>query len=164
MSITNEISFEINQEAMTNALGAIETLYENLPKLITLSNEQRINLPKMGDKTVSFVNKSLEYARQNPEIIPKYLDMIEYGKDVAGVNKLFQVISPLRKLVEELDDTMLLAGSEAYMASLVFYTALKGAISAGQTGLKNIYDDLSTRFPGRPPIKPKPDEEQDKAK
>lgn len=154
MSITNNISVLINEEAKNNIQEAMKTIYANLPKLITLSNEQRIVLPKMGDKTLAFVNKSLEYARQNPGIVPQYLDMTEFAKDVEAVNSLFQIITPLHKLQEELDDTILLAGSEAYTASLVFYSALKSALAAGQSGLKNIYDDLSSRFPGRPPKKP----------
>lgn len=153
MSITNNISIVINEEAKNNIQEAISIIYTNLPKLVTLSNDQRIMLPKMGDKTVAFVNKSLEYAKQNPDIVPKYLDMAEFTKDVEAVNSLFQIVTPLHKLMEELDDTMLLAGSEAYTASLVFYSALKSALAAGQSGLKNIYDDLSARFPGRPPKK-----------
>ncbi|NJN28869.1 MAG: hypothetical protein HC819_24320 [Cyclobacteriaceae bacterium] len=96
------------------------------------------------------MTKSIEYAKQNPDIVPKYLDMAEFDKDVKAVTRLFEVAAPLHKLLEELDDTMLMAGSEAYIASLAFYSALKTAIKSGQTGLKNIYDDLSTRFPGRP--------------
>lgn len=120
MSITNNISVLINEEAKNNIQEAMKTIYANLPKLITLSNEQRIVLPKMGDKTLAFVNKSLEYARQNPAIVPQYLDMTEFAKDVEAVNSLFQIITPLHKLQEELDDTILLTGSEAYTASLVF--------------------------------------------
>jgi hypothetical protein len=160
MALTNKISIVINQEAKTKIETAVDTIFDNLPKLITLSNEERIELPKMGDKTVSFVNKSLEYARQNPGIVPAYLDLTEFGKDVDAVNALFQILAPVKKLTEGLDDTMLLAGSEAYMASLVFYTALKGAINAGQTGLKHIYDDLSARFPGRPAGKAKSSNEK----
>ena len=48
---------------------------------------------------------------------------------------------------------MLKIGSEAYTASLAFYSALKTAIAAGEVGLKSVYDDLSARFPGRPTTK-----------
>lgn len=149
MAITNEISITISDEALKNIQKGLDMIKANLPKLITLKPEQRQTLPKMGDKTVAFVKKAHEYARQNPKIVPSYLNLDEYAKDVDAVSKLFQVSAPLQKLVEELDDTTLLAGSEAYATALVFYTSLKGAIAAGETGLKNVYDDLSTRFPGR---------------
>jgi len=48
-----------------------------------------------------------------------------------------------------LDDTMLLCGSEAYIAVLAFYTYLQGAAKVNVPGAKTIYEDLSTRFPRR---------------
>ena len=125
-------------------------IYNSLPNLITLTSYQRHIIPKMGDKTLAFVSKALYYDRQNPNIVPKYLNPDEYCQAVIAVNQLFKVVTPLQKLTEELDDTMMMAGSEAYTASLAFYSALKTAIASGETGLKNIYDDLSARFPSLP--------------
>ena len=103
----------------------------------------------MGDKTLAFVNKAFEYAYQNPKIVPSFLDLTEFGKDAAAVTNLKKVLIPLEQLSEKLSDTNLLAGSEAYMAALAFYNAVKGAAKAGEPGMKNIYDDLQSRFPGR---------------
>ena len=64
-------------------------------------------------------------------------------------NRIMIVLIPLQQLVEKLDDTTLQAGSEAYTAALVFYTAVKGAARAGEPGMKTVYDDLQARFPGR---------------
>lgn len=149
MGITNEISIVINDEAMNKIEEGFRLIWENIPKVITLTPEQRQTLPKMGDKTIAFVNKSLEYARQNPTIVPTYLNMNEFAKDVEAVNRIFKITGPLQKLSESLDDTAMLAGSEAYAAALAFYTSLKAAINAGEIGLKGIYEDLSARFPGR---------------
>ena len=55
----------------------------------------------------------------------------------------------MRQLVEKLDDTTLLAGSDALSSALVFYTALKGAAKAGEPGMKTVYADLQSRYPGR---------------
>ena len=108
----------------------------------------------MGDKTMAFVSKSLDYSRQNSEVVPKYLIVDEFAKDVDAFKRLFQVSGLVQQLSEKIDDTMLLAGSEAYGASLAFYNSVKTAITAGEVGLKAVYDDLSARFPGRPPKKP----------
>lgn len=150
MSITNNISIVINEEALKNIAIGYKMINDSLPKLITLTPDQRITLPKMGDKTLAFVTKSLEYARQNPHIVPTYLNIEEFTKDVEAVQNLFKVAAPLQKMLEGIDDTMLMAGSEAYAAALAFYSALKSAINAGEKGLKGVYDELSTRFPGRP--------------
>lgn len=148
MSITNRISIVINDDALAKIQEGQKMILDNLPQLISLSPEERHALPKMGNKTVAFVNKALEYGKQNPKVLPAFLDMEEFAKDAEAVNILFKVIAPLTKLQEELDDTILLAGSEAYAAALVVYKALKAANGAGQTGLKNICEDLSARFIG----------------
>jgi len=145
----NQISITISEEAVANINKAIATINENLPDLINLTVDDRHQLPKMGDKTIAFVNKSFEYASQNPTIVPSFLDLAEFVRDPAAVPSLKRILRPLEQLNEKLSDTNLLAGSEAYMAALVFYTAVKGAAKAGQPGMKNIYDDLQSRFPGR---------------
>ena len=51
--------------------------------------------------------------------------------------------------IDRLDDTMTLSGSEAYGAVLTFYNYIKGAAKSNVPGAQTIFDDLSTRFPGR---------------
>lgn len=149
MNITNDVSITIDEVAMQKIADGFKMITSNMPKLITLTPEQRQTLPKMGDKTIAFVNKAYEYAKQNPKIVPSYLNMEEFYKDVTAMNTFFQIVAPIQKLTEEIDDTMMLAGSEAYAAALAFYTALKAALAAGETGLKGVYEDMSVRFPGR---------------
>ena len=145
----NRISITISEEALANITMAISTIGQNIPVLFNLSAEDRQALPKMGDKTLAFVNKTLEYAKQNPKVVPSFLDLTEFEKDALVVTNIKKVLIPLQQLVEKLEDTTLLAGSEAYTAALVFYTALKGAAKAGEPGMKTVYEDLQSRFPGR---------------
>ncbi|HZK95439.1 MAG TPA: hypothetical protein VFC67_14620 [Prolixibacteraceae bacterium] len=144
----NKVSVTISEEATININEAIKVIIQNLPELINLTQEERQINPKMGDKTVAFVSKNLEYAKQNPRVVPGFLDMGEFEKDVIAVTELRKVLIPLQQLVEELDDTTLQAGSEAYAASRIFYNAVKGAAKAGEPGMKTIYEDLKSRFPG----------------
>ncbi|MBK8805510.1 MAG: hypothetical protein IPO21_02210 [Bacteroidales bacterium] len=145
----NKISVTINAETTKVILDAIKTIEDNLPFLINLSVEDRKNLPKMGDKTVAFVTKALEYSKQNKDVVPSFLDVAEFEKDVDVVTNLSRVLVPLHQLAEKIDDTTMLGGSEAYTAALVFYSAVKGAAKAGVPGMKTIYNELQARFPGR---------------
>ncbi len=70
-------------------------------------------------------------------------------------NTLRQIRQIAQPLVDMLDDTMLLCGSEAYVSVLAFYTYLKGAAKMNVPGAKTVLDDLSTRFPSRPAKKEK---------
>ena len=145
----NKVSIALEAEVIANITAAIDTISTNLPGLVNLTDDERQTIPKMGDKTLAFVSKALEYANQNQELVPPYLDVAEFAKDVTAVTRLQQVLKPLQQLVEKLDDTTMLAGSEAYTAALVFYTAVKGAEKAGVPGVKTVSDDLQARFPGR---------------
>ncbi len=124
--------------------------------MFNLTADDRRTLPKMGDKSFAFVTKALEYAKQNPKVVPNFMDMAEFEKDTNGFNNLKRVLNPLQQMVEKLDDTTLLTGSETYSAALVFYNALKGAAKAGEPGMKTIYADLQSRYPGRGPVVPAP--------
>ena len=73
----------------------------------------------------------------------------KFEKDTIGTAELKMVLIPLQQLVEKLDDTTLLTGSEALVAALVLYTSIKGAAKAGEPGMKTVYADLQSRYPGR---------------
>ena len=145
----NRISIAINEEAIAKITEAVATIEQQLPNLINLTVEDRKSLPKMGDKTLAFVNKALEYSKQNSKVVPSFLDVAEFEKDVQAVININKVLIPLQQLVEKLDDSTLLAGSEAYIAALTFYNAVKSAAKAGVPGMKTMNDDLQARFPGR---------------
>lgn len=145
----NKVSVKISEEVNANILEAINTIVQNLPDLINLTKVERGTIPKMGDKTVAFVSKNLEYAKLNPRVVPQFLNVPEFEKDVEAVTEFRKVLIPLRQLYEKLNDTTLQSGSEAFTASLIFYNAVKGAAKAGEPGMKTIYEDLKSRFPGR---------------
>ena len=145
----NKISVTVSPEVLVNVNKAIETIGQSFPFMINLKKDERRTLLKMGDKSIAFVNKSFDYARQNPAVSPVYLNMPEFEKDVVVVNTLTSVKHSLLQIIEKLDDTSLQAGSEAFNAALIFYNAVKGAARAGEPGMKTIYNDLQSRFPGR---------------
>ncbi|NOU18403.1 MAG: hypothetical protein HOO91_12675 [Bacteroidales bacterium] len=142
----NKISITISKEAIEAINAAIATIEQQLPNLINLTVEDRKSLPKMGDKTLAFVSKALEYSKQNPKVVPPFLDVAEFEKDVQAVTNINKVLIPLQQLVEKLDDSTVLAGSEAYSSALIFYNAVKSAAKTGVPGMKGVYDDLQLRF------------------
>jgi len=129
--------------------AAIATLQTKLlPNLQTLTAQERIELPKMGDKTVAFVQKALEYGQQNKELVPSFLDMNALAIDVKAVQALRELAQGLNPITDALNDSMTLSGSEAYQGALVFYSNVKNAAKVKAPNAGTIYDDLSARFPG----------------
>lgn len=143
------ISLNISATDLAEIQGAITTLKTKLsPHLRTLSVSERVELPKMGDKTVSFVQKAREYGQKNGHLVPAFLDLDALAEDVRAVETLRGLSQELGPLTEALDDSTLLAGSEAYQAALVFYAAVKSAAKVRVPNASFIYDDLASRFPG----------------
>ena len=118
------------------------------PYAVALTPDERQSLPKMGEKTLSFVEKAYQFAQQSPAVRPPFLDMAEFDIDFSDAHGLWPIKNLARQFGELLDDTAMTAGSEAYQSALVFYSASKIAAAQDVHGAKAIYEDLRARFPG----------------
>jgi hypothetical protein len=149
MAQENTISAEIPAATITEAKTKTEEIRTLLADVLTtnLTAEDRQNRLKMGDKTIAFVGKTLEYAANNPALVPTYLDLDEAKKDYALVTATMSVLQGLDTLLRGLEDTQMVAGSEAYDAALIFYASLKGACRSNVPGAQAIYDELKKQFP-----------------
>ena len=149
------IAVNIPETDLAEINEAIDTLHSKLmPHLQTLSSQERIALPKMGDKTVAFVQKAMEYSQKNSDLVPSFLDLKALGIDVKAVHSLRELTQRLNPVTDALNDSLTLSGSEAYQGALVFYNNVKNAAKAKAPNAASIYDDLSARFPGAPTKKP----------
>lgn len=119
------------------------------PFLISLTSEQRQTTPKMGDKTIPFVQKVLEYSKSNPSFAPQYMDVTGMEIDLKATEVLSSMLRLSEQLTSNLDDTLMLSGSEAYVAALGYYNAVRHAAKSNIPTAKEIYNDLRQRFPGR---------------
>ncbi|MCZ4695515.1 hypothetical protein DWB61_11635 [Ancylomarina euxinus] len=144
----NVISFQLSDDEKTQLNDHIAGINAILsPKLHTLIPEEKRDLPKMGDKTVAFVEKALEYGEQYPGFMPNFIDVPEARVNFETVRVLRNINTPLMRIANEIDDTMTLAGSQAYSSALSIYKVLKNAASMGQPGAKEATSELKNRFP-----------------
>jgi hypothetical protein len=117
------------------------------PYTIPLTPGERSNMAKLGDKTLAFVEKTNSYALANPQLCPAYFDQAAFAIDFADYRSLRPLVVLTEQLLHNIDDTMMVAGSEAFIASLSFYNSAKDAAKRDIPGAKAVYDDLKTRFP-----------------
>ena len=151
MSQQNLVSFNLPESDMADIRTAITTLSTKLlPVLKALKPAERMEMAKMGDKTVAFVQKAFEHCSANPELAPQFLDIREFTIDVKAVETLRSFHAPLTQITDSLNDTMMLAGSDAYSAALLFYNSIRTAQKSNVAKAGTIYNDLASRFPGRP--------------
>ncbi|WP_075603161.1 hypothetical protein [Saccharicrinis aurantiacus] len=148
--MTNLIQLEITAEEQTQiseAFATIETLL--LPKLKTLTVDERKELLKMGDKSFAFTTKALDYTKQQPEFAPAFMDVNDFKIDLEAVNSLRPIQNKIAKIANAVDDSLMISGSEAYSAALMYYNNVKMGAKSNIPGAKGIYDDLKARFPGK---------------
>lgn len=124
----NQISIQITAaevQAVKDSIAAINAVLGKY--LIALTPDDRKALPKMSDGSLPFVKKALDYATTNPTFVPAYIDVPELKIDVDATEALLQIERPLEQLAQNVSDTIMLCGSEAFVAALTFYNSVKQA-------------------------------------
>lgn len=149
----NRTAATIAETDVAAILQAIDTIKSRLPFLIDLSPEERQALPKMGDKSQAFVRKALDLVQQDISFMPRSFEVEPMEQDVALFDSLQTVALALNRLTESVNDTLVVAGNEAYTAALVVY---KSAKDNGRGGALDGYlDEMGKRF-ARKTREPKP--------
>ncbi|MCG8307236.1 MAG: hypothetical protein MI975_07565 [Cytophagales bacterium] len=125
MNYTNLISTSIPEKDLSEVLSAINFINDKLPELVSLSKEEAIALPKMSKNTIEFVVENLKEAETHPELVPEDIEIEEVKKDVELIKSIQKILVPLKNLEKKLEDSALIAGSEAYLPSIAIYNAMK---------------------------------------
>ena len=147
MAPYSNISSTLSTGDYNQIINRINAIKAALPFLINLTNEERRSFLKVGDKSLAFVNKALEYATAHPNLVPPYLNVSEFQKDHNLREQLLHILRELNTLVEAVDDTVMALGKEEFEQALIFYNSVKQATKGNVPGTDSIYEDLANRFP-----------------
>jgi len=147
MAITsNRLSVTLTPAAITAVKTAIATVNTQLPFLLGLTSAERKAIPKIDVNNKVFVEDALTAINNNTGILPSYINATEIGKDLELFEQLDELVQLVGQLYDKLKDTQMLAGSEAYVSSLVAYKLFASAADAGLPGAESIYNQLKQRF------------------
>ena len=147
MSTQNQLSISIPEETIATVLKNLQDCKDLLqPYLHALTPEERHSILKMGDKTVATVMKTKDYVVTNPQFVPSYMNAAEFVADANVVSLLSPITNLAMQLSRNVEDTMMVAGSEALQEALVYYGQVKEAASKGVPSAGPIYEDLKQRF------------------
>lgn len=114
--------------------------------MVALSPQERQTIPKVGDGTFPFVEKVMEYAKKDEQFMPPFVQLEEMEKDWSVVKELMPILRDLQQVQSNLDDTVMLAGSEAYVGALSYYNSVKYGAQVNVADAKVIFEDLRQRF------------------
>jgi hypothetical protein len=142
----NRINVTATPTQITGVKTAVQTINTNLPFLIGLTTAERIALPAINVNNKAFTEDAINAMVNNPTLTPSYLSVPNMQNDLMLFTQLDELIIIVKQMLERLEDTQLLAGSEAYVAALAAYKAIGGAADAGVAGADAIYNQLKARF------------------
>ncbi len=148
----NEFHQDIPAKVLADVQQHLDAIKAALaPYLISLTPDERRTMLRMADKTVAFVQKTSDYATNNPAFVPGFVDLAELQHNLAGVTALTPLRQQFEQLALDTDSTVMTAGGEAYANSLTIYGNLKFRAKNKQPGAQAAYDDLSIRFADQGP-------------
>ncbi len=140
----NLISAQLGEAERQAVFAAIQTIRQKLPFLIGLEPEERRSLPRIGEKSRGFVEKALQVAEQNPDILPRLFDAGEMRNDLELYSALSSVLLALSQLNELVEDTVIAVGSDAYAAALTVYQSVRAA--GKDSALEGALEGMGQRF------------------
>lgn len=142
----NRLNITMTIQQIADVKSAIQNIYTNMPFLLGLTIEERIALPKINVANKAFAEDAINAITNNAEMLPGYLKVADMQTDLQLFTQLDELSGLVRQLLEKIEDTQILAGSEAYVSALTGYKLFGAAASAGIPGSDAIYDGLKERF------------------
>ena len=147
MPIQN-ISAEFTVAALAALKAAIEALNPQFPALVTLTEDERKSLQRVGAGRESFCETANTGAVSFPTVVPAYMSKAEWDKDENYFTQLEELEVPLAALLQKVRDTKAAVGAERYRQARKFYEAVKSAKDL-VPGLQALYLTLSEQFDGQ---------------
>jgi hypothetical protein len=149
MALENLISVQFTDaelKQMDEAFTIIEGILKS--KVVNLSPKQRQQYGRVKYEMEVWVNKAVGYADANPALLPSYVDKAELMADHTTHSQLNPRIDRLQTILQGMQDTNLLLGTDLYNNLTAFYRSLREASKSNAPGASSIYKDLKQQFPG----------------
>lgn len=145
----NRINITATDAQITAVKTALQTIASSLPFLTGLTTEERVALPGINVTNKAFTEDAINAGVNNASLIPSYVSVANMQNDLLLFSQLDEIIGITRQLLEKLEDTQLLAGSEAYTSALTLYKLFSSASDAGVPGSDAVVAHLKQRFAGQ---------------
>ncbi|PSN20631.1 hypothetical protein C7271_01270 [filamentous cyanobacterium CCP5] len=141
---TQTVNTTLSAQEALEIVNQLKLIREQLPFLVGLTPQERRQLPKMGRKSQTFTTRALDMAVQHVDMMPRHLDVEEARRDLALFEALNPILQAVNHLKELLEDTQMVAGSEAYAAARLAYNSAK--VTGKNRGIDDVLEELSQQF------------------
>lgn len=145
--LNDRVNITATAVQVTAVKTAFQTILTNLPFLVGLNADERKSLTTIDVSNKAFTEDAINAGLNNATIVPSYILVANMKNDLTLFTQLDELSGLANQLCERIEDTKMLAGSEAYASALALYKAFGAAADAGVPGTDSIVDQLKKRFP-----------------
>lgn len=85
----NLVSITLSDARVTAVEQLLADLETQLSDLIALNADTRRSLARMGDKSETFCRQTIGVLRQNPQIVPPSVNVVEAQADLVALDRLW---------------------------------------------------------------------------
>lgn len=138
----------LDLHAVQNALACLR---QNLdPIMIALREEDRRTLLKMGVASKPFVERTLDFMHSNPEFISPLINTEEMRANFDFIQTLTPIFRECKQITRNIDDTLMLLGSDVMTSANTFYGSVKHAKRMRIPNATPIFEELQQRYLQKP--------------
>ena len=152
--LNNRVNTTATAAQITAVKAAFQTILTNLPFLVGLTADERKSLNAIDVNNKAFAEDALNAAVNNATLVPGYISVPNMQSDLTLFAQMDEIAGLANQLCERIDDTKMLAGSEAYNTALSLYKSFGSAADAGVVGADSIVDQLKQRFASKTTTEP----------
>ena len=143
----NDYSQVIPQEVLAKVKAKLQECYTELkPYCVELSDAKREELPRLGSRNTGKVSSITTEMNVAPEYAPPMFSLEEVNKDFKVLTDLSTVSLNIANLQRMVDDTVIVAGSEAFDACMDYYSSVKRFAVKNDPKAQAIFERLSPLF------------------
>ena len=143
---SNRLNTTLPEASMMLIKSLLEQIQSLLPFIIGLTPAERQAIPKINVSNKSFTEDALSILANNNGLFPSFINVVNLNNDLTLYRQLDELATISRQLTEKIEDTQMLAGSEAYVTALSIYRLTEAAAAAGMPGADVLYWQLKERF------------------
>jgi hypothetical protein len=150
--IKNEIDVTITDAMVTAAVTGLNATRTALITVLiaSLTPDQRKSIFKMGKDSLQFVQEDYNYA-QTPALKADQIDLTVWNNDITASAQLLKIMAVLEPLFNDVQDMLMLIGSEAMDAAQFNYRFLRYLAAQNQPTAQAAYAHLRELRWERPP-------------
>ena len=141
------VSYAFTEENFTGLKQQINDINVKIDEFaIELHIDNKRELQTLGDRSLPFTEQSYLLGTQQKELVPSYINIEEFGKDITLFKQTKELIKILEVILERLKDTSIAAGADAFLTARKFYDSVKSAVKANIPGAAVAFDELKKRY------------------